>query len=575
VTIKDSNECVYSDQITINSSNGPVLSVSSQTNVSCYGGSDGSVTLIGSGSSGYSYSIDGVNFQPSGTFDNLLATTYTFTVMDGPGCTSTLNVTFTQPAVLTLNNTASTNVSCFNGSDGSVTVDASGGTSPYSYSIDGGSLTSNNTFTGLTAGNHTVTVQDDKGCTNTLQVTLTQPAAITTSVTSNNPASCGLANGSFTITASNGTGPYGFSLDGGAPQQTGSFSNVASGSHTVVVTDSKGCTKTVTVNTGNNPAPNVSAGSTVTICAGSSTQLTGTGANTYTWSPSAGLSSTSGASVTASPSTTTTYTVTGTNSNNCTDTASVIVLVNNCNPLVSTISGPAKICEGTCTEITALPSAGVPPYSYSWSTGQTTKAISVCPTDLTTYTVVVSDMAGESVTLSISTSLFPKPNVVAIASDEEICPGFAVTLKASGADSYEWSPKTGLSDFSASQTLAKPETAITYTVTGTDVNGCTSIDTVSLALRDDCGNLFVPNAFSPNNDGHNDLFQVYGSLLSLNISVFDRWGERVFETTDPSQAWDGTFRSKPMPSGVYVYYLEVTLEDGKRVEKKGNVSLIR
>ena len=97
-----------------------------------------------------------------------------------------------------------------------------------------------------------------------------------------------------------------------------------------------------------------------------------------------------------------------------------------------------------------------------------------------------------------------------------------------------------------------------------------------ILINDECGEFFVPTAFSPNNDGQNDLECVYGKCIeSLLFSIYDRWGEKVFETTDQKQCWDGTYRGKPMNTGVFVYYLQATFDSGESVKKKGNIGLVR
>ncbi len=104
----------------------------------------------------------------------------------------------------------------------------------------------------------------------------------------------------------------------------------------------------------------------------------------------------------------------------------------------------------------------------------------------------------------------------------------------------------------------------------------TTVTPPPVAQVDTCGDVFVPTGFSPNNDGQNDLECVLGNCISqLQFSIFDRWGEKVFETTDQRQCWDGTYRGKLMNTGIYVYYLKATLQNGDIVEKKGNINLIR
>src|SRR5205814_8265032 len=163
ITVKDANGCATTQPVTITQPAAAVSSsISSQTNVACFGGSTGSVTVAGSdGTSPYTFSKDGVNFGASGTFSNLAAGSYTVTVKDADGCSTTQPVTITEPAAaLGSSINSQTNVGCFGGSTGSVTVAGSGGTSAYTYAIDGATFGNSGTFSNLAAGSYMVTVKD-------------------------------------------------------------------------------------------------------------------------------------------------------------------------------------------------------------------------------------------------------------------------------------------------------------------------------------------------------------------------------------------------------------------------------
>src|SRR5436305_430024 len=247
VIIKDAHGCTTTQAVTITQTASAVSSsISSQTNVACFGGSNGSVTVAGSGGTGpYTYAIDGVTFGNSGTFSNLAAGSYTVTAKDANGCATTQPVTITQPAAAVSSSISSqTNVACFGGSTGSVTVAGSGGTSPYTFSKDGVNFGASGTFSNLAAGSYTITVKDANGCTTTQPVTIIQPASgLTASALASNPA-CSTGTGSITVTASGGTGALSYSIDGTNFQASNVFSGLASGSYTITVKDANGCTTT-------------------------------------------------------------------------------------------------------------------------------------------------------------------------------------------------------------------------------------------------------------------------------------------------------------------------------------------
>jgi gliding motility-associated-like protein len=115
-----------------------------------------------------------------------------------------------------------------------------------------------------------------------------------------------------------------------------------------------------------------------------------------------------------------------------------------------------------------------------------------------------------------------------------------------------------------------------YILTGYNSNHCSSSDTLNVIVVEDCGEMFVPNAFSPNGDGHNDVLKVNGICLqNMTFMIFNRWGEKIFETTDQSVGWDGTYKGEQMNTGVYVYRLEGRTFDNKSFSSKGNITLIR
>ncbi|MBL7911472.1 MAG: gliding motility-associated C-terminal domain-containing protein [Bacteroidia bacterium] len=174
------------------------------------------------------------------------------------------------------------------------------------------------------------------------------------------------------------------------------------------------------------------------------------------------------------------------------------------------------------------------------------------------------------------------PNVTIIPpgqyrSDTTIRFGQCVTLTGSGAKSYVWRPDYKLSNFLTVPVVTVcPQNTTQYILEGWNSSQCHSSDTIDVIVVQDCGEMFVPNAFSPNDDGANDVLYVRGECLeTLTFMVFNRWGQKVFETTDKHIGWDGTFKGDIMNTGVFVYRLEGKDYDGKGYSLKGNVTLIR
>ncbi len=216
--------------------------------VSCNGAADGSITITATGGTApLGFSITGgAPYQAGNSFTSLGGTGYTISVEDANGCTATGSTgTITEPTALVLSAPTETDPTCNGGSDGTVVVNASGGTPPYQYSIDNGSnYSSSATFSGLTAGTYNLAVQDDNGCITTgTTATLTDPAAINISGVSVTNVQCNAANdGLIVITASGGTGGLSYSITGAAPfQGSNNFPGLSPGSYTPAVSDANGC----------------------------------------------------------------------------------------------------------------------------------------------------------------------------------------------------------------------------------------------------------------------------------------------------------------------------------------------
>ncbi|HRG91185.1 MAG TPA: gliding motility-associated C-terminal domain-containing protein, partial [Chitinophagales bacterium] len=153
-----------------------------------------------------------------------------------------------------------------------------------------------------------------------------------------------------------------------------------------------------------------------------------------------------------------------------------------------------------------------------------------------------------------------------------------VTGTGSQQTSFSWSPTFGMPCTTCTDVTVQPGHSTLYTVTAIDTNGCEAQDTVSVEIIED-HEIFTPNAFSPNGDGNNDYLQLFGNLAGIKtfeLLIFDRWGEKVFETTEPTFSWDGTYKGEPMGPTVCVYVMNIVFLDGYReATRKGSLTLIR
>ncbi|MFT7667159.1 MAG: gliding motility-associated-like protein, partial [Patiriisocius sp.] len=200
----------------------------------------------------------------------------------------------------------------------------------------------------------------------------------------------------------------------------------------------------------------------------------------------------------------------------------------------------------------------------------------ICFAGAGTYTVEQISTNGngsDTITNTIVVNATPTVNA---GSDVTIELGQSANLNATGTNgTYTWSPPTWLSCVVCVDPIATPDETITYTVTVVDSNGCSASDQVTVFVDFDYV-IWVPNIFSPNGDGNNDILFVRGlGVEQFKFFLYNRWGEKVFETQDLTVGWNGKFRGKKMNNAVFVYYLEATFKDGTEVSQKGDITLIR
>ncbi len=175
---------------------------------------------------------------------------------------------------------------------------------------------------------------------------------------------------------------------------------------------------------------------------------------------------------------------------------------------------------------------------------------------------------------TMTVAWFPPVNLLS-EEVEELVAGASISLSATGAESYRWSPAAGLSSTEVADPLASPSKTTTYTVEGTTANGCVVLDTILIRVTESpppAATLFVPNLFSPNGDGQNDTFRLYGPVSSIIWQVYDRQGNRLFEADDIAAGWNGEHQGRPVPNGVYLWKISGKLADGTPLQFEGQQS---
>ena len=522
-------------------------------------------------------------------------TTYTLVAVSDVNCTGIasgdITVSINDISITDFTNTDAT---CGN-DDGQSTVNITGGDGSYAYTWSTSPEQNTNPATGLGMGSYTVTVTDNdgSGCSVVGNTTISEIGAPTISVVADANEIC--SGGLVTLTAnSSETGTtYEWTATNGTFDPTSAdvnpidLKNITNNT-TVTVTGTKdGCSAVKSIDI--NVYSDIVISNLVETCSADRT--------TYT------------VEFDISGGDPTSYTVNGTVSGghytsmaiNSDDSYSFTVTdVNDCNP--QTVSGThscscpitaditssnTSICLGETVTISISLSGGTFPYSITYNDGTSDIVLSgitespyfldLTPTETINYTFKeVSDGSCTKVLSDVITVVVnPLPIISVVVDKNPILAGESTTLTASGAISYQWKPTESLETPTEAITIANPVESTIYTVVGTDNHGC--IDSVSLNLQVTNHNIvYVPNIFSPNEDGENDVLYVRGTgIRNLHFLVFDRWGELVFETENQSEGWDGTFRGKKVDPAVFVYYVVVEFYDGEELKDHGNVTLVK
>jgi gliding motility-associated-like protein len=511
VTVSDFNQCMTSATFSLGQPDSFALTVASATGAKCAGENNGSITIAGSGGTGR-LSFAWNNGQV-GTSDTGLSTTSVIvTITDANNCTATYTFAIPQPDTMATNPVIQ-NAKCFQGSDGYIVANATGGTRPYSYSWSNGEHDSIDNY--LPAGVYSCTVTDVNGCTTAINKdSITQPTLVVDSASST-PVKCfGQNSGTIVLdTAWGGVPPYNFS----ATKDNANFSSVTNGIimgldtglYTVEITDNNGCSNEHLVYVANATADNFFITTDSTTCFGS----------------------------------------------NYNDGAALITYI-------STQNAPYQ-------------------FSIDNGTGQDTGYFQNLSAG--NHVVVTTNKNGCYDTLPL-VILQPLPVVVNITPDSLELPlgqkgNVQVKYENASNASFLWMGETtGLSCVDCPNPIVSPFVNSDYTVAVSMVNynsTCYGYGTLHVSIIDPPA-FFVPNAFSPNGDGVNDIFTIYGEgIASFELNVYNRWGELVYETGNSLTGWDGTYKGQMQPNGTYTYVAVVTLLDNRKITKTGAVALLR
>lgn len=610
--------------VTISANGPPTIAISPTT--ACAGQSNTFTATITNGGTAptYQWQVNGSNVGTGNTY-----TSSTLTAGQTVTCNLTSNSACAVPTTATSNSVTVT--SCGNPTPSmslSSTTACAGTPIGLFGTVTGGSASSwawtSNPSTGATftsptlqntnvtfnaGGTYTITLTVQPG-SGTVSATVTITPLPTLAITATKDTIC--KGSSTTLTAATATAYQWASPPiplGQAALPSVTVSPTVTTSYTVVGTTS-GCSSVATKNIVvlNNTAAAASATNYYPCMGNTSTLIANPPGMTYSWAPSINLSCYNCQNPTFTPSISGpviyTLTVTGKCLTSTTDT--VMVTGVPCVPPTPVIQQyNHDICRLQCIQF--MDSSYYPPLSYSWVFEGGSPGTSTDQNPVVCYNVessqapggtgyyyidlTVTNIIGQTNSIRDSIRVLPSP-LASINNGQHVVniqTGDAVTLDASswtgGATTYNWTYLPPVSSYgiqlsctACGVTEASPLFTTTYVVQASNALGCSDYDTIQVRVDLRCGEVFVPNAFSPNNDGVNDVLHVKTNCFNqILFKIYNRWGELVFQSDDPSIGWDGTYQGKPMDTGVFVYYIEGNLKDKERtlISQKGNITLVR
>jgi gliding motility-associated-like protein len=693
--VTDANGCVTSSSITIAQPQALIMTASSHSNISCFGGTNGQIiTAVQGGSPGYTYSWTPSQSGNNGVLGGLSAGGYSLVVIDSKTCSINANFIITEPSALTSTYT-SVEAKC-GLINGSATVTVGGGTPAYTMNWNTAPAQQGSVAINMAPGsNWQCVITDLNGCSITQTVNVNNaPSPIFSAPVVTKPTCFGLQNGSIVVNYTSGTGPYTVSWSNPISQVTTttaltqSVAGVAQGAYTATLTDVNGCTTSQQINVGTPSILNLIPTLGQTICYGTSTQISATGQGgtspyTYTWTPTAFVG---GGPHTINPTVNSSYQVMVGDANGCTKGPAVINI--NVTPELLLVTPTTQtLCHSGAAflvpSFSSLGNGSVNTFTYSWTppAAGNTNSITVignAPLGVTTatYALTVTDgctIPDAQTVFTVVTNPLPTVNLTA-SSREECAPAditFTATPGTAGSYSYDWisdfkdvmgsgqiitynyanadtfSVKVTITDLvtgcvnsdveldhiiinkapiasfyavppvasildptiafvntsqgatsylwdfgdpaatngSNNSTVTDPSHLYTYVgsynvhLIATSSKGCQDIAELLVEIAPDFA-LYIPNAFTPDENGKNDIFQPMGVGIdeeNYRMDIFDRWGENIFSSNNFRKGWDGTVKggSKFAPQGVYIYKLQVVDTQGNKHPYVGHVTVIR
>ncbi len=591
LTVESALGCVVSTVQTIQvnaccETANPITASFTATDNTCNGDNAGALSV--SGTTGYPpFTYQWNNGSVNGTSgSNLYSGTYSVTMTDEIGCDTILNIPISEPPAFNITPNI-VRPTCNGGTDGSITLSTSGATPNYQYDWGNGP-TNNNIRNGLSNGTYNVTVVDALGCDTVLSIPVFELTLELDTLADFviEPTCFGFTDGSITITMANGQPAYQFDWGSGF-QSSNSLFNLGNGTYTLSVIDVNNCQGGPFQILVEEPDELIVSTSVVDVTCfdgddGEAVAIaTGGNVGSYNFSWSNGSPDSINANLIAGN-----YLLTVTDVKGCTDTASAFVR----QPMpiiITSIDVVDAFCYADSNgSVTPIVTGGTPPFEYSIDGINYQPSSTIGNLRAGHYTVYVRDAFGCEYTRN-ATVYQPLIFYVDAGDDQTIELGYEAEIEAFANTppenvTYTWTPPLALSCTDCSDPVANPVSTTTYTVLATNERGCPATDSLTIfveILRP----FFVPNVFTPNYDGNNDNFYVYGGPAIRQVRtlrVFDRWGGHVFRADNipantPNLGWDGLYRGKRVKPDVFVFYIEIEFVDGHIEVVKGDVTVMR
>lgn len=665
LTVTTAAGCVTTEMVAVTQPMSALDVVALKSDITCNGMNNGAASVNISGGT-LPYATLWSNGSTNTNLTGLSSGVYTCTVTDNNGCTETKMVNIVEPVAITVSSTTIDHVSCQGFADGSILLNAGGGTGTLDINWSTTPVQTGSHAINLGPGAYTYIITDANGCTLASTENINEPAPLILTATPQDISCNGANNGSINVLATGGTSPYAIAVGTTSVANGGTLGGLSNANYNVHVTDNNGCTTSQTV-TIHEPLPvSLITSPNLTICPGENVTIYaytsgGTGTYTYNWNMGLGNNN----SHVISPGMTTNYTVTVTDQNGCNSLpGNTQVVVNDINNVNFAISGNQPICVGESVTLTAAVSSGIGTYNFSWNGGVLTGTgpFTFTPTSDITYTVTVTDICNNSLTENIPVVVHELPVVTLPPVTATACGVIEISFSnaepVQTGDHYTWNIagvtltgntvayqfyQTGSYSVSleveniygcrdsastmANITIFPQADAIidaTHHVVGEftpDVqfinhsifsntylwnfgDGVTSDNETPHHVYEQAGvyqvmmiannqyncpdtvymditvrpepTIYVPNAFTPNGDGKNDLFMAQGTNIEeFELLVFDRWGTMVFKTNNMQSGWDGTINGVEAKQDVYVYKIQYTTNHREKESIEGHVSLLK